>query len=155
MSPDLVLRDAGPGDVGALVGLESRSFGGDHLSRRSFRRLIGRSSAGLIVADCDGRLVGYALLLFRRGSRKARLYSIARDAEAAPPGTGRALLAAAERLAAASGARELRLEVRTDNAAALRLYEASGYRLGGRRRGYYEDGADALRMAKFLVKDGA
>jgi ribosomal protein S18 acetylase RimI-like enzyme len=105
------------------------------------------------VAESEGTLLGYALVLFRRGSSRARLYSIARDAQRAPRGTGGALLAAAERAAAAAGALELGLEVRTDNAAALHLYETSGYRATGRRPAYYEDGADALRMTKILGKD--
>ncbi len=151
----LVLRPGALADLEALLDLETRAFAGDRLSRRSLRRLLGRPSAHLIVAESEGRLVGYALVLFRHGSSMARLYSIARDGTTAPRGTGRALLVAAERAAAARGASGLHLEVRPDNANALHLYESSGYRMTGRRARYYEDGADALRMAKTLGKEDA
>ena len=68
-----------------------------------------------------------------------------------PFASAAALLAAAEEYAKARGAVELRLEVRPDNARALHLYEASGYRSFARLGHYYEDGADALRMRRYLV----
>ena len=45
------------------------------------------------------------------------------------------------------GANEMRLEVRESNAPALRLYEACGFVVAGRRPGYYADPAeDAVLM---------
>jgi ribosomal-protein-alanine N-acetyltransferase len=70
-------------------------------------------------------------------------------------GLGRARLDAFEAEAAARGARTAHLEVAADNAPALALYEARGYRRVGLRRGYYRgpDGAavDALLLRKSLV----
>jgi ribosomal protein S18 acetylase RimI-like enzyme len=60
------------------------------------------------------------------------------------------MLGDAERLAASRKKRVLRLEVRADNAPAIRLYESRGYRLIGRYAGYYADDADALRYEKRL-----
>jgi len=97
------------------------------------------------------RLLGYALLLFRRRSRVARIYSLVVDAGQRGRGLGRELLADAEVLARRRGARVLRLEVRDDNAAARALYGAAGYREIARRAGYYEDGMDALRLEKPLA----
>ena len=98
-----------------------------------------------------GRLAGYALTLFRSGSRRARLYSIAVDRAARGTGAGRRLLADAERIAAGRGARVLALEVRVGNRPAIGLYRKAGYREQGRRDGYYEDGATAIRFAKALA----
>jgi ribosomal-protein-alanine N-acetyltransferase len=44
----------------------------------------------------------------------------------------------------------MRLEVRQDNSAAIRLYERLGYRRFAARQGYYEDGEDAWRYEKKL-----
>lgn len=56
-----------------------------------------------------------------------------------------ALLAEADR----RGARSVGLEVRTDNTAALRLYERRGFVVVGTRRGYYQpSGADAHVMRR-------
>ena len=68
-------------------------------------------------------------------------------------GVGRALLAAAEAMASTT-ATAMFLEVATDNAAAIALYEAAGYAAVGRRAGYYARpagaGADALVMRRAL-----
>ena len=65
-SGGLALRPGALADLEALLDLETRAFAGDRLSRRSLRRLLGRPSAHLIVAESEGRLVGYALVLFRQ-----------------------------------------------------------------------------------------
>ena len=44
----------------------------------------------------------------------------------------------------------MRLEVRTDNAAAIALYEGRGYRRLAGIASYYEDGGDAWRYEKAL-----
>ncbi|MEP6980339.1 MAG: ribosomal protein S18-alanine N-acetyltransferase, partial [Nakamurella sp.] len=61
-------------------------------------------------------------------------------------GIGRRLLAA---LVDAAGEREIRLEVRTDNAPALGLYRSFGFELAGLRKRYYQpSGADAYTMVR-------
>lgn len=105
----------------------------------------------LVAERGPGVLAGYALVVFRKGSRLARLYSIAVDPAERRQGVGGRLLQAAEEASAAAGANELRLEVRTDNRAAIAAYEGAGYEPIGRYEAYYEDHADALRLAKGLV----
>ena len=62
-------------------------------------------------------------------------------------GVGRALLEAFLAEAAAAGARECRLELARDNAAAFALYVGVGFVVVGRRERYYPDGADALLLS--------
>ncbi len=148
--PDFRTRRAVSADLEALLTLENASFSGDRLSRRQLRRHLVNASAELRVAAAGGMLLGAALLLFRRGSRVARLYSIAVTGAARGRGVGSELLRACERAARRRSCRVLRLEVRTDNVAAKRMYEGAGYRPIGRRLAYYEDGAEALRYEKSL-----
>ncbi len=148
--PDPRIRDGRPADLAVLCEIETRSFAADRLSRRSFGRLIGRPSAHLRVAVMDGAVAGYHLVLTRSGSRVARLYSIAVAAAARGHGLGDKLLADAERQARRAGAAVLNLEVRPDNAGAIRLYHRRGYTPIGTRAHYYADGADALRYGKPL-----
>jgi ribosomal protein S18 acetylase RimI-like enzyme len=61
------------------------------------------------------------------------------------------LVRALEEEARRRGASRMYLEVRVDNAAAIRLYEKLGYRSIGRREDYYEDGAAALLFARELA----
>src|SRR5688572_8618306 len=116
------LRDARPSDLADLGELEVEGFPTDRLSRRSMRRLLNVPSARLRVMAADARLAGYHLTLFRQGSRVARLYSLVVAPEERGKGAAEALLADAEAIAARRGARSLRLEVRHDNARAIRFY---------------------------------
>ena len=144
------IREAEPADVPALVALEQAVFTTDRLSRRSWRRLVTVPSACVLVAECGGALVGSAVLLFRRNSRQARLYSLARDARPDLGGLGAKLLAAAERCAAMRDCITITLEVQDDNKKALRLYERAGYRAVAQLPAYYETGRDGTRMIKSL-----
>jgi ribosomal protein S18 acetylase RimI-like enzyme len=138
-------------DIDALARVEAESFASDKLSRRSFLRLAKSPSAVFLVARGGDRLLGYALLLFRRGGRSARLYSIAVAREAGGRGIGSRLLEAAEDTARQRSVERLHLEVRVDSAAAIRFYLNKDYREVGRRDGYYEDGMGALLFSRALV----
>ncbi|MFZ4531830.1 MAG: ribosomal protein S18-alanine N-acetyltransferase [Alsobacter sp.] len=148
MSP--VIRPAAPDDLDALETIENAVFQGDRLSRRAMRHHVGHRRNVLVVVERDGVILGYALVALRSGSALARLYSIALVPEASGTGLGARLLDAAEQAAADRGATAMRLEVRADNAAAIRLYERCGYRRFGILPSYYEDGQDALRFEKRL-----
>jgi ribosomal protein S18 acetylase RimI-like enzyme len=145
---DFAIRNAEPADLPGLVHLETAVFPSDRLSARSFRRLIATPSAACRVARVAGRLAGYHVLLFRRGSSVARLYSIAVAPEDRGRGLAALLMRDAEEVARRRGARHLRLEVRSDNAGAIRLYERLGYQACGGVAGYYADGADAHRYRR-------
>jgi ribosomal protein S18 acetylase RimI-like enzyme len=150
----LTVRRGTPDDLAALGAIESSVFPGDRLSRRSFRRLLSSPSAVTLVAVAEHRILGYAILLLRKSSSVARLYSLARMATEGNRGVGTALLEAVEREAAARGALQMRLELRPDNEGARALYERHGYVVFGRTADYYEDHADALRMRKSLIGAG-
>jgi ribosomal-protein-alanine N-acetyltransferase len=144
-----VIRPAAPSDLAAILDIENAAFSSDRISRRGLRAMLSSASTAVLVAVEGDSLRGYCAVLFRAGSRNARLYSIA----VAPGrrGVGRPLLAAAEQVAEERGAAELRLEVRADNARAMALYERAGYHLFDQIPDYYADGAMALRYAKSLV----
>ncbi|ABC23562.1 GCN5-related N-acetyltransferase [Rhodospirillum rubrum ATCC 11170] len=149
-------RLLGSDDLSDLVSLETASFTGDQLSRRSLQRLLKRPNALFVGVEEEGAgqgLLGYALVLLRTGTSLARLYSLAVGPTARGRGAGRALLAAAEAAAVDQGASAMRLEVRPDNAAAITLYKSSGYSEFAVYQGYYEDLSDALRLSKPLLVD--
>jgi ribosomal protein S18 acetylase RimI-like enzyme len=154
-SPEVCVRAATPGDLDALVELEHRVFPTDRLSRRSLQRLLTSPAAKVLVAQENAHLVGTAIVLFRRGSLVARLYSIAVAPHAGGRGIASTLLQAAEGAALARDCRSMRLEVHTTNHPAISRYRKSGYREFGRLHRYYEDGGDALRFEKRLKSDAA
>ncbi|WP_313914734.1 GNAT family N-acetyltransferase [Tahibacter sp.] len=154
-STDFHLRRARPADLAALVDLELASFAYDRMSARQFRRHLSSPSAAVLLAEGDDGLLGSVIVFFRRGSTRARLYSLATSVAARGRGIGKALLAAAERVARERGLRTLSLEVRRDNSAAVHLYEAHGYRRSAALENYYDDGAPAWRYEKPLQADAS
>lgn len=145
---EILLRPSRPDDLEALVALEQRCFTIDKLSRRSLRRWLSSDHAALVVAERNRQLLGYVLVILHRGTRLARLYSIAVDSASRGGGLGLALLQAGENAALDAGRVDMRLEVRPDNGAAIRLYEQQGYRRFGEYDDYYEDHSPALRYQK-------
>ncbi len=150
----LRIRAASADDIDALSAIEAAVFSTDRISRRSFRALIARPTAATLVAEIDGAVAGYVMILFRAGTGMARLYSLAVTPERGGRGIGKKLLAAAEDAAKRHDRIMLRLEVREDNDGAIGLYGRAGYRQIGRIPDYYEDGMAALRLEK-LVRDDA
>mgnify|MGYP002789971274 CR=1 FL=1 len=147
MPPPLRLRPARAADLPALLALE-QTFPGDRMSARQFRHHLASPRARWRVAEAGGKLLGYSLVLLRRDSDRARLYSIAVHPAARGQGLGHRLLAAAERDAARAGRAALSLEVRQDNAPANALYQSAGYRRLAALPAYYEDGAPGWRYLK-------
>jgi ribosomal protein S18 acetylase RimI-like enzyme len=138
-------------DIPALVRLEETCFETDRLSRRSFHHMLTKAKASLFVAEAegtDGELLGYGIVLFHLGTALARLYSLAVHPEARGRGIGVRLLDYAEAETRAHDCVALRLEVRTDNAAAIALYESRGYRRLAPLPHYYEDESDGWRYEK-------
>ncbi len=86
---------------------------------------------------------------------EAELLTLATHPQSRRRGLARAALAAFESVARARGAGTAHLEVASDNAPAIALYDSSGYRRTGLRRGYYHGHSgvrvDAVLMAKALA----
>ena len=148
---NLLFRKATPHDLKSLLVLEEQCFTYDRLTARSFRWMISRAHASLIVAQAGGQLMGYCLVLFRRGTSLARLYSIAIASHSRGLGLGKQLLDQAQESARAHECTCLRLEVRPDNPVALSLYERNGYRRFAVVPDYYEDHVHALRLEKRIL----
>lgn len=148
MTPPLAIRPATAGDLDAVEAVERRCFPeGEAFSRRQLRYLLEHAEGASYIACRGQEVVGYISLLTRRTARNLRIYSVAVDPTARGCGAGQALLDAAIALAQRLGLHEATLEVNVTNDPALRLYARNGFRSGKLLRGYYHDGADALRMS--------
>ena len=105
-------------------------------------------------ARAEGRIVGY--LCIWEIADEIHITNVAVHPLRRRQGIARALLGG---LLAEAQARDLRLvvlEVRPGNKEAIALYESFGFRVTGRRRGYYYDtGEDALVMEARLPVDAA
>ena len=141
-------RTATLDDLNALVDLEENTFSGDRISKRSFKNYLKSTKVIFLIAEDGKGLVGYGLVLLHKGTRLARLYSLAVNARARGLGIGEQLLLKLEDDTRKRNRFYLRLEVAKNNAGAIALYEKLGYRVFGEHADYYEDHTDALRMQK-------
>jgi ribosomal-protein-alanine N-acetyltransferase len=98
-----------------------------------------------VARDEDMRVAGYLCLW--EVSDEVHVTNVAVRPSARRQGVARALLGSVIDNARARGFKIVVLEVRPSNHHALTLYESFGFRVVGRRRGYYYDtGEDALVM---------
>lgn len=147
---DIAIRSAELKDLDRLLEIEQLCFPVDRLSRRSFRHWLQSEQGLLLVAEQSDKILGYGLVWCLKGTRLARLYSLAVSPEARGLGLAHRLLTALEHEAAEFGRLFMRLEVASNNTAAIRLYENNGYRVFGQYTDYYQDHDDALRMQKTI-----
>ena len=145
------VRIARARDLPDIVAIEAASFSSDRFTPRALRRAVLAGKGETIVATSAGIVCGYAILHFREGSLRARLYSLAVSPQARGQGVGAALIKSAKARTRARGRRALWLEVRVDNHAAIALYAHAGFIPAQIIKNYYADGSAALRMACRLV----
>ncbi len=145
-------RNASLSDAGTLVALEQKCFSADRISLRSFKRFITEKRSDLLLVERAGQVVGYFLLIYRRGTSLARLYSLAVDPDCRKQGIAEFLMQNAEQTAVTRRCVLLRLEVRYDNAAAIRLYQKLNYQEFAVKHDFYEDHSDAICMQKQIIQ---
>lgn len=142
------LRDK---DLPRCVELEKQLFGDeDPWSERAFAAELDEGHYYLGAYTGDGELIGYAGLAMagREPHHEASVHNIGVDPAWQGNGIGRLLLRGLLERADAEGY-PVYLEVRTDNAPAIGLYQAHGFvRIGLRRRYYQPSGADAYTMER-------
>ena len=145
-----MIKTAALAHIPALVALEEACFTTDRLRPRHFKHLIQSESAQVYVYFKHGNITASAVILFRKNSKAARLYSIAVDPMHRGEGIAKKLYLKLESYLLKHGFKEFRLEVRIDNHPAISFYQKSGFEIIERLPDYYEDGTEALRMRKHL-----
>nr|MBV6629833.1 GNAT family N-acetyltransferase/peptidase C39 family protein [Oceanococcus sp. HetDA_MAG_MS8] len=146
----MTVRQATLADAHALASLEQAVFSSDRLSLRQFKHHLRSAHAELWLAEDDVGVLGYGLVLLRRGTRLARLYSLAVDPRARGQGIAGRLLQTLEHQARQRGRVDLRLEVAQNNLSAQALYIRHGYQPFDVWSDYYADHQAAVRMQKRL-----
>lgn len=129
--------------------LEALLFPGDDpWPATAFIREVESEHNHYVGARVDGQLVGYAGItrLGRKPPYEYEIHTIGVDPEHQGSGIGRELL---NRILDIASGGVVFLEVRTDNAAAIGLYESVGFtKMGLRKRYYRVSGADAYTMRR-------
>lgn len=148
--PLLSIEPMRPADLEEVLFIERASFSMPW-SRGAFLYEIEQNRVARchVVRD-DGRLVGYICVW--EVADEMHITNIAVHPDERRRGIGRSLLGSILEEARRRATRAVVLEVRPSNSEARALYEAFGFRVVGRRRGYYYDtGEDALVMEVALA----
>lgn len=132
------------GDAGTLAALHARAFE---------RPWDAAAIAGLLSSGAAGVMTPDGFILWRTAAGESEILTLAVEPAARRQGLGRVLVEAAAKGAKTAGAAALFLEVAEDNAAAITLYQSTGFAEAGRRRGYYKTArgpVDALVLSRAL-----
>lgn len=145
MPNDCRIRRMTLNDIDTVASIEEATFP-TPWSRDSFRQELERNvAARYLVAEKDGRVIGYAgawIIL-----DESHITNIAIEESCRGHGYGRALTAALMQYLSNLGASYATLEVRRSNLRAQNLYQSLGFVQLGVRKRYYEDNReDALLM---------
>ncbi len=143
------IREFVPEDLEAVCKIEVESFSYPYPCKLFLVYQV-LSPELFLVAECKGRVVGYALAVAERGSR-AHVVSIAVTPEYRRWGLGKALMLGLEERFRRLGLGEVVLEVAVSNTAAISLYRSLGYSIVRRIPNYYPDGEDAFLMSKKVL----
>jgi [ribosomal protein S18]-alanine N-acetyltransferase len=152
-----LMREA---DIATVQEIERAIFSTPWPRNAYYRELASRSSAHYLVlrqegpvempagiqgSDFDPSIVGYGGMW--RMYDEAHVTTIGVRQDLQHRGHGRVLFAGLVQAAYDMGAKWVTLEVRTSNENAMKMYEAFGFKVIGRRKGYYTDnGEDAIVM---------
>jgi ribosomal protein S18 acetylase RimI-like enzyme len=151
------IRAATQRDVDDLVMLEGECFKGVYANHRwgidQFRYYLRNPLAIVLIAECEGRPVGYAAGILSQGrlAHMARLHSIGVLPRYRGEAIGRKLLEYFFKEVQDGARRELVLEVSVRRSQARRLFERAGFTVERRLPGYYAPDEDALRLRKSFV----
>jgi ribosomal-protein-alanine N-acetyltransferase len=148
------------GDIATVQEIEREIFATPWPRNAYYRELASRSSAHYVILRQDGvvetpegfrgseldpSIIGYGGMWRMYDEAHVTTIGVRRDLQ--HRGYGRALFAGLVQAAYDMGAKWVTLEVRTTNENAMRMYEAFGFKVIGRRKGYYTDnGEDAIVM---------
>jgi ribosomal protein S18 acetylase RimI-like enzyme len=142
-----------PEDFAALYAIEELCFQPPFRFGRGYmRQLVLDPETATWIAEDNAAMAGFAIVEWGEGKQGPIAYI--ETLEVLPgrrgQGIGGQLLGRIEASARAAGVRVIWLHVDEENAAAIRLYEANGYRRQGREENYYPRGRAALIYTKTI-----
>jgi [ribosomal protein S18]-alanine N-acetyltransferase len=145
----LPLRDYRPSDFRALWELDQACFSPEiAYTKAELQHFLDYPGSFTLIAEHDGVIHGFILTHVHQ--KHGHVITIDIRADQRRTGLGSHLLRAAEERLRALGKEAVALEVAVDNPAAITFYNRHGFTLVKTMPRYYNNGVDALRMAKAL-----
>lgn len=145
------IRDMTKADLSAVLKIETDLFPTDAWTEALFLGELSEVpvSRKVAVAELAGEVIGYVSLRFVGRQGDVNTIAIAKDFQR--KGFGNQLLDWLLMTAKDLGVRELFLDVRADNLAAIEMYKKAGFDRIDIRRNYYDHSVDADVMRKKLT----
>jgi ribosomal-protein-alanine N-acetyltransferase len=152
MDKRFVVRRVRQRDLDRILEIEAASFGADAYDRNLFAEYTRECGGLFVVAERAGQVCAYAIAAIcgDRAGKRAELVSVAVDPAFRGQGAASALMDSTLRRLGRRKVTRFGLMVKVTNERARGFYEKYGFRKLRRVAGYYEDGADGLRLAKDL-----
>lgn len=152
---DYVIRRCEEKDLPAVIDINMAALP-EHYSDYFFESILRELPEAFIVAEIDGKIVGYIMCKIEFGFsnfrklgfvKKGHVVSVAVLEEHRGKGVGKALMLEGINGVMYRKADEIYLEVRLSNTSAIKMYEKLKFDTKSRLRSYYRDGEDAYLMA--------
>ena len=152
---DYSVRGCGPEDIPSVINVNALTLP-EHYSDYFYYDILKDFPATFLLAEQDGKVVGYIMCRLEYGlsmtrrfglAKKGHIISVAVLEGSRGRGIGTALIRAALEEIRKGAGKECYLEVRTTNRGAIDLYEKLGFKIGSTLHGYYKDGESAYTMA--------
>ena len=133
-----------PEDLDSVLEIEGASFSRPWTRRHFLDEIDSSFGHPTVAVGARGEVAGY--LCLKLVLDEAEILDVAVNPALRGRGVGRLLVQSALASCRDSGAELVALEVRVGNREAIPLYRSLGFREIGRRKGYYDNGEDAILM---------
>jgi len=146
MNPKIKLRKFKLSDLNRILEIEQSSFSIDAYPKERFERLAKLHPQDFIVAENQGKILGY--IIAYNSSGNGNLDSIAIDPKYRKLGIGSQLVNYTIERFKKMGLKKVFLEVRTTNKKAISFFKKLGFEIKKMIKDYYRDKGNAYLMEK-------
>jgi ribosomal-protein-alanine N-acetyltransferase len=152
------IRQCDRDDISAIIEINMKALP-EHYSDYFYYEILSEFPETFLVAELEGRVVGYIMCRVEYGfahlkrlglARKGHVVSVAVLEEHRRKGLGTKLIALAEERMLKKSCTECYLEVRVSNQEGIDLYKRLNFIVTGKLDAYYRDGEAAYLMASQL-----
>jgi ribosomal-protein-alanine N-acetyltransferase len=152
---DYIIRHCDERDLASVIEINMIALP-EHYSEYFFESILRELPEAFIIAEINGRIVGYIMCKIEFGFsnfrklgfvKKGHVVSVAVLPEHRGKGLGKALMLEGINGVMNRKSDEIYLEVRSSNESAIKMYQKLGFQIKSKLRAYYRDGEDAYLMA--------